>query len=195
MDHQGQTEKPHAASGQLPRLALPIESRDHCLGRPGAQFSLVEYGDYESLPCADVEPIVRELVRELGDRLCFAFRNFPQPSLHPHSVRAAEAAEAADMQGKFWLLHERLFEHQDDLSEPVIQRLARELPVDMHEFERDLESGTPARQVAEDRDTGRASGVKETPTFFVNGAMYVGSHEFLPLLQALQEGAARGNRA
>ena len=170
----------------LPDLVLPAEGQDHCLGSPRARYSLVEYGDFDSIHCAHVHPIVRELLREMGDVLCYVFRNFPLPREHPHAVRAAEAAEAADLQGKYWLMHDRLFEHQSELSDQLIRRLARELPLEMAHYDRDLGSGAPARRVAEDRESGLAVGVEETPTFFVNGRMHVGSYEFLPLLRALR---------
>lgn len=171
----------------LPELVLPIDGEDHCLGSPRARLSLVEYGDFECPHCAHVNPIVHELVRELGDELCFAFRNYPLVSEHPNAMRAAEAAEAADLQGKYWLMHDRLFDHQHELSEALIRRLARELPLEISTFDRDLGSGAPARRVARDRETGLAAGVEATPTFFVNGRMHVGSYEFLPLLGALRE--------
>ena len=171
---------------ELPELVLPLGERDHCLGSPDARYSLVEYGDYECPHCGHLQPIAQELVRELGSELCFAFRHFPQPKIHPRSVPAAEAAEAADEQGKFWLMHERLFASQGALSDADLRRIARGLPVDMATFERDLGSGAPARRVAEDVESGTADGVAETPTLFVNGRMHAGSYEFLPLLEALR---------
>jgi Na+:H+ antiporter, NhaA family len=114
---------------ELPELVLPVEPRDHCLGPPSAPYSLVEYGDYSSLHCRHVLGKVNELIRELGDDFCFGFRNFPQSKLHPLARSAAEAAEAAGLQGKFWLMHDRLYAHQDDLSEAAILTISRELPV------------------------------------------------------------------
>lgn len=170
----------------LPDLVVPVDGRDHCLGSPGARYSLVEYADYECPHCAHVHPIVQELVRELGDDLCFVFRNFPESDEHPNALRAAEAAEAAELQGKFWLMNDRLFRHQSELSNPLIRKLASELPLDMRTYDRDIASGAPGRRVAEDRDGGLSVGVEETPTFFVNGRMHAGSYEFLPLLSALK---------
>ena len=171
----------------LPDLVVPMEGEDHCRGSASSRYALVEYGDFESPHCAHVNSIVLELIRELGDDLCFVFRNYPSSGDHPNAVRAAEAAEAADMQGKYWLMHDRLFEHQNALSAAVIRRLAQELPLDMATFDRDLRSGDPARRVTRDREGGLAVGVEETPTFFVNGRMHVGSYEFLPLLRSLRE--------
>ncbi|HZY69720.1 MAG TPA: thioredoxin domain-containing protein [Thermoplasmata archaeon] len=176
----------------LPELVLPVEGRDHCLGSPGAKYSLVEYGDFASPHCAHLHPIVQELVRELGDELCFVFRDFPLPNEYPNAVRAAEAAEAAAQQGKFWLMHDRLFAHQSELSDAFIRQLARDLPLEMTTYDRDLASGAPARRIGEDKESGEEAGVEETPTLFVNGRMHVGSYEFLPLLNALQTAPAPG---
>jgi protein-disulfide isomerase len=176
---------------EFPELVLPIEERDHCLGSPSARYSLVEYGDYTSFHCRHVVGTVNELARELGDDFCFAFRNFPQPRVHPLARSAAEAAEAAGLQGKFWLMHDRLFAHQDDLSDVAIRRIARELPVEMEDFERDLSSGVAARRVDVDLESAEEAGVGATPTFFINGRLHVGQYEFLPLLEALRRSSPR----
>jgi protein-disulfide isomerase len=176
---------------ELPQLVLPVESRDNCIGSPAARYSLVEYADYSSPSCRNAAGIVRELVRELEDDLCFAFRNFPQPNRSPLSRFAAEAAEAAGLQGKFWLMHDRLFDHQDELSEKTIREVARGLPIEMADFERDLSSGAAGRRVDDDLESAEEAGVGDTPTFFVNGTLHVGQYEFLPLLQALQRAGAK----
>jgi Na+:H+ antiporter, NhaA family len=176
---------------KLSKLILPIEERDDCLGSPTARHRLVEYGDYASPQCRDAAGTVNELVKELQNDLCFVFRNLPQPSLHPRSRAAAEAAEAAGLQGKFWLMHDRLFAYQDDLSDRALRELARGLPVEMEDFERDLASGVAARRVDEDLESAAEAGVAEAPTFFVNGTPYVGQNEFLPLLKALQRSARK----
>lgn len=171
----------------LPGLVLPVEQRDNCIGPPSARYSLVEYGDYTSVHCRHVLGAVSELTRELGDDLCFVFRNFPRPDRHPFARSAAVAAEAAGLQGKFWLMHDRLFAHQDDLSAKVVRELARGLPVEMEDFDRDLSSGAAARRVDDDLGSAEEAGVGDTPTFFVNGTLHVGQYEFLPLLKALQQ--------
>ena len=175
----------------LPELSLPVEGRDHVIGPLSAPHSLVEYGDYESPHCRHVTATVHELVRELGDELCFAFRNFPQPKLHPRSRAAAEAAEAAGLQGKFWLMHDRLFQHQGELSDPEIREIARSLPVELVHYERDLSSGEAARRVDDDIELAAEDGVGDTPTFFVNGRLHSGQYEFVPLLKALQAPPAK----
>ncbi|MGC2288424.1 MAG: thioredoxin domain-containing protein [Thermoplasmata archaeon] len=176
-------------NADLPRLILPMEGRDNCLGSASARYSLVEYGDYASTHCRNVLGAVTELVRELQDDLCFVFRNFPQPMLHPRSRPAAEAAEAAGLQGKFWLMHDRLFAHQDDLSDLTLRELVQGLPIEMEDFDRDLSSGAAARRVDEDLESAAEAGVGDTPTFFVNGTLHAGQYEFLPLLEALRRSA------
>ncbi|HEV8050464.1 MAG TPA: DsbA family protein, partial [Thermoplasmata archaeon] len=104
---------------------------------------------------------------------------------------AAEAAEGAGLQGKFWLMHDRLFDHQGEFSDKELRTIARGLPVDMTVFERDLASGEAARRVAEDVELADEDGVGDTPVFFVNGTLHVGQYEFLPLLKALQTPARK----
>ncbi|HEV2165974.1 MAG TPA: thioredoxin domain-containing protein [Thermoplasmata archaeon] len=176
---------------ELPELVLPVEERDHTLGPRSAKYQLVEYGDYESAPCRLAAATVREIVRELGDDLCFAFRNYPQPKVHRRSKAAAEAAESAGFQNKFWLMHDRLFDHYGELGDAQLREIARGLPVDMAVFERDLASGEAARRVAEDVELAEEDGVGDTPTFFVNGTLHVGRYEFLPLVDALRRTPAK----
>ncbi|MCI4347416.1 MAG: DsbA family protein [Thermoplasmata archaeon] len=174
-------------SDELPELVLPMESRDNCLGSSSAHLSLVEYGDYTAPHSRHVLGAVRELIQELGNDLCFVFRNYPQPHLHPLSRPAAEAAEAAGLQGKFWLMHDRLFARQDDLTAGVIREIARDLPIDLKHYDRDLASGAASRRVDEDLESAEEAGVGAAPTFFVNGRLHVGQYEYLPLLKALRQ--------
>jgi protein-disulfide isomerase len=178
----------------LPELVLPVEGRDNCLGSPASRYSLVEYGDYTSPHCRHVTATVRELLRELPDDLCFVFRNFFPANGHPLARRAAEAAEAAGLQGKFWLMHDRLFDHQDGLSDGVIRELARGLPVELVEFDRDVSTGAAARRVLDDLESAEEAGVGDTPTFFVNGRLLIGQYEFLPMLEALKHAAPSSPR-
>ncbi|HTW40516.1 MAG TPA: thioredoxin domain-containing protein [Thermoplasmata archaeon] len=178
---------------ELPKLVLPLDERDHVIGPLSAKYTLVEYGDYESPECRNVIGTVRELIRELGDDLCFAYRSYPQPKRYPRAQFAAEAAEAAGFQAKFWLMHDRIFDHQGALSDHDLTELARGLPVDMTVYERDLASGEARDRVNEDMELADEDGVGDTPTFFVNGTMYTGQYEFLPLLEALKSSASRAH--
>ncbi len=165
---------------------LPDHARDHLRGPPTAPNSVVEYSDFESEPCAEARWAVKELEEELVDKLCVVFRHLPLTTIHPHAQAAAEVAEAADAQGKFWLMHDRLFDHQNELEPQHLQSYASHISLDMATFERDLRSGAPARRVAEDVERARVHGVRSTPTFFLNGILYTGPSEFLPMLNALE---------
>src|SRR6266700_1614794 len=120
------------------RLSVPIGKRDHIQGNPTAPISLLEYGDYECPHCGSAHQLVKLLREALGPDLCFVFRNFPLTSIHPHAEHAAEAAEAAGAQGKFWEMHDCLFEHQDALDDIHLIRYAAMLSLDVREFSREL---------------------------------------------------------
>jgi protein-disulfide isomerase len=151
------------------RLTPPVSERDHVAGPDDAPVTLVEYGDYECPYCRMAYPIVKAAQRELGDRLRLVFRNFPLKEAHPHAQHAAEAAEAAAAQGKFWQMHDAIFEHQHALEDKDLVRYARSLGLDAERLARELEAGTYAKRVRDDFRSGVRSGVNGTPTFFVNG--------------------------
>lgn len=167
-------------------LAVPVSDRDPAQGPADAPVTLIEYGDYECPHCGAVRPIVREVQRQLGDRLRFVFRNFPVTTVHRHAMRAAEAAETAAAQGRFWAMHELLFENQEHLEDADLVRYARSLGVDVTRFEQEMAAHTHLPKVQEDFRGGIRSGVKATPTFFINGARHTGSFELEPLLDAVR---------
>jgi protein-disulfide isomerase len=174
-------------------LQVPVTAEDHAQGPADAPVTLVEYGDYECPYCARAYGMVKRLQGELGDRLRFVFRNFPIAESHPHALEAAEAAEAAGKQGKFWEMHDYLYEHQRALDEPHLEEYARILSLDTEEFERELQAHAERGRVEEDLDGGLESGVMGTPTFFINGVLYDGSYDEQSLREALLEagGSAR----
>jgi protein-disulfide isomerase len=149
-------------------------------------MQLVEYGDYECPFCGMAHPVVEAVERVLSDRLCFAYRHFPIVSAHPHALRAAEAAESADQQGRFWAMHKRLFEHQDQLDDEMLVHHAVQLGLDREQFIEDLTSHRFIRRVREHLSSGARSGVNGTPTFFVNGRRYDGVPDVPSLIEALQ---------
>lgn len=180
-----ETKKDDRIGNLLPSLTLPVTEEDHHIHSIPGKYTLVEYGDFECPDCAEGFHVVKELLRDLGEDLCYVFRSFPQTDVHPNAQFAAEAAEAADMQGKFWLMHDRLFEHQAELSPGLIRDLALNLPLDVHRFEEDLASGVARRRVDSVRAEAVQAGVENTPTFFADGRMQVGSYEYQPLYDAL----------
>jgi protein-disulfide isomerase len=173
-----------------PHLSMPVSERDHTQGPPDAPVTLLEYGDYECPYCGKAYPLVKQVQGLLGDRLRFAFRNFPLNTVHPHASIAAQAAEAAAAQGKFWEMHDLLFEHQDDLADADLVQYALKLGLEVYRFEADLSSEVFAPRVREDFRSGVRSGVNGTPTFFINGARYNGENEADALLAALRSAGA-----
>src|SRR3954463_7081648 len=105
------------ASSTQARLAVPVGETDHIGGRPDAAVTLVEYGDYQCPVCGAAHPVVDRVRQTMGERLRFVYRHFPLSQLHPYAFHAAEAAEAAGAQGKFWEMHDMLFENQDALDD------------------------------------------------------------------------------
>ncbi len=157
-----------------PDLAVPVTDADHTLGPPAAAVTLVEYGDYECPGCLNAQPIVAALRDRFGDRLRIAFRHFPQSGVHARASAAAEAAEAAAAQGRFWDMHDALFSHQATLADVDLTHLAVRLGLDVYRFQQDLTTAARAARVRADHDGGTRSGVDGTPTFFVNGRRYRG---------------------
>jgi protein-disulfide isomerase len=172
-------------------LKPPVGPHDHVQGPPDAPITLVEYGDYECPHCGRAYPIIKSLQEALGDGLRFVFRNFPLSQAHPHAVPAAHAAEAAGLQGRFWEMHDLLFENQESLEGPHLIQYALRCGLDLDRFARDVDSEAVAAKVKADFLSGARSGVNGTPTFFVNGHRYDGSWDlrsFLAALNALREG-------
>ena len=170
------------------KLALPIEGRDHIQGNIGAPITLLEYGDYECPYCGEAYPIVKEIQERLGEKLCFAFRNFPLANSHPHAVHAAEAAEAAAAQGQFWEMHDMLFENQQALDDEDLAQYASDLDLDAKRLIKEVQSGEHQARVKEDFRGGTRAGVNGTPTFFINGERYDGPRDVDSFLEALTEG-------
>ena len=168
-------------------LTMPVGPHDHRQGPETAPVTLVEYGDYECPYCGEAYPIVKEIQRRLGDRLRFVFRNFPLPQSHPHAEHAAEAAEAAGAQGKFWQMHDTLFEHQQALDEAHLLQYAVALQLDTDRFGHEMTEHMYANRVREDFLSGVRSGVNGTPTFFINGVRHDASYDLETLLAAIED--------
>jgi protein-disulfide isomerase len=171
-------------------LTLPVaEDRDHIEGPADAAVTLVEYGDYQCPYCGAAYPIIKEVQARMGESLRFVFRNFPITTSHPRAEQAAEAAEAAAHQGRFWEMHDLLYENQRRLGEEDLRSYAEELELDVRAFDQELADHVHADRVREDFMSGVRSGVNGTPTFYVNGARYDGSYETETLLAVLERAA------
>jgi protein-disulfide isomerase len=165
--------KPGSVSDET--LAVDISPRDHVQGSLSAPVVLLEYGDYECPDCLNAWPIVQQLQREFGPQLAFVFRHYPQSSIHPHASAAAQAAEAAGAQGKYWEMHDQLFGHQQDLAALDLTHLALQLGLEVYRFQSSLDDERLAQKIREDSEGGRQCGVRGTPTFFFNGRRYRGA--------------------
>ena len=169
------------------RLSVPVGSDDHVVGPEDARLTLVEYGDYQCPYCGQAFPIVERIRETFSDTLRFVFRNFPLADMHPHAEAAAEVAEAAGLQGKFWEMHDTLYTNQRHLEEAALLRYVTDVGADVDQVSKDLASGAPRQRVEADFEGAIRSGANGTPTFFVNGARYDGSWTYEPFAKHLQD--------
>ncbi|MCU1381825.1 MAG: oxidoreductase [Acidobacteria bacterium] len=171
----------------IQQLAMAVTlRRDHFRGAPRAPVTLLEYGDYECPHCGAAQMSIAIVRQRMGDQLRFAYRHFPLTAIHPRAERAAEAAEAAGAQGQFWPMHDLLFENQQTLEDDNLIVYADQIGLNVGRFASDLASARHAARVRDDFLSGLDSGVKGTPTFFVNGLHYTGAYEADSLVAAVQ---------
>lgn len=169
-------------------LKNPITELDHFSGSFEAPVTLLEYGNFECLDCGNAYPAIKELRRLLGDQLRFVFRHFPTSRTHPHSVRAAEAAEAAGAQNKFWDMHDKLFTHQTALEDHNLFSYARRLRLDTDRFAKDMTEHTFLKQIEADYQRSLFDEhVTGTPTFYINDLRYTGGTGVDDLLAAIKQ--------
>jgi protein-disulfide isomerase len=165
-------------------LAVPVSPIDHLLGSGHALVTMVEYGDFECPNCKQAAPAVKLLLDQFAGRIRFVFRHFPLEDVHPHALHAAQAAEAAAGQGKFWQMHDLLFENQRHLKLPQLHAYAERLELDMARYTGEMDDEVYLQRIREHIDGGLKSGVRGTPTFFMNGMLHDASYG----LQSLAEG-------
>jgi protein-disulfide isomerase len=168
-------------------LTPPVSNQDHVHGEASAPVTLVEYGDYECPYCGKAHPVVKALERHFGKRLRFVFRNFPLTQAHPHAEHAAEAAEAAGEAGKFWPMHDVIFEHQTALEDADLVRYAESVGVPGATITDALAHHAHAARIRQDFLSGVRSGVNGTPSFFINGQKYEGNYDVPSLTEAIEQ--------
>jgi protein-disulfide isomerase len=149
-------------------LLLPLDSTDHVLGPATAAVTVIEYGDFQCPFCRAAYPAVKVLLEDFADRVCFAFRHYPVVEVHPLAERAAESAEAAAAQGKFWPMHDLLFDNQQHLQDKYLRQYAFRAGLDLPRYNREMESRVYLPRVREQMNGGTRMGCRGTPTFFVN---------------------------
>jgi protein-disulfide isomerase len=169
---------------------MPVaQDRDHVRGPANAPVTLVQYGDYECPYSGAAYPIIKNIQSRMNERLRFVFRNFPIDS-HPHAQQAAEAAEAANSQDKFWEMHDLLYENQRHLRDEDLRGYAENLGLDVELIAKELDEHLHATRVHDDFLSGVRSGVNGTPTFYINGVKHDGAYDMETLLAALERAAA-----
>jgi protein-disulfide isomerase len=163
-----------------------VERIDHVHGSPAAKVVVVEYGDFECPSCLQAYPGVKIILRRFGDQLRFVFRHFPLAEVHPHAEMAAEAAEAAAAQGKFWQMHDLLFENQRHLKANSLRSYAQKLELELDRYDREMKEHAYLQRIQEHIASGTARGVRHTPTFFVDGEAIEVSFGMERLHEAIQ---------
>jgi len=171
---------------QIVRLKNAVSDADHVSGPSTAVVTLLEYGDFECVHCGQTYPVIKQIQKLLPNDLRFVFRHFPIVQNHPHSMRAAEAAEAAGAQGKFWEMHDALFEHQTALEDPDLIRYAKRIGLDVDRFSGELSANVflPQIESAYERSLFDEH-VSGTPTLYLNQVRYNGATDLQTLLAAI----------
>jgi protein-disulfide isomerase len=153
-------------------LAVPVNPTDHVIGPAAAAVTVVEYGDFECPNCKQAAPAVKLLLTRFAGRVRFVYRHFPLEGVHPHALHAALAAEAAGAQGKFWPMHDLLFENQSHLKLPQLRRYAERLELDMTRYDAEMAEEVYLQRVRSHIESGERSGVRGTPGFFINDTIH-----------------------
>lgn len=163
------SDRSRSADGSTDEHVDGLSASEHQLGDRDARVLLVEYGDYECPSCIQAEPLMRHLVEHTKGRLRFVFRHCPLVEVHPHAELAAEAAEAAAAQGRFWPMHHQLFEQKHHLEMPALVGYAEAIGLDMNRFKAEMGDRIYTQRVQEHRRAAEQRGVRATPAFFLNG--------------------------
>jgi len=167
-------------------LVVPVQAADHALGPDHAPVIIVEYGDFECPQCKTAAPAVKMLLNDYPDEVRFVFRHFPLETAHPHALAAAEAAECAGEQGKFWEMSDLLFANQTHLQPKHLRGYADQLGLDMAQFTAEMDDHVYLQRIREHIDGGKRSRVRGTPGFFVNGTIQDVSFDLKALFDATE---------
>jgi formate-nitrite transporter family protein len=172
---------------------VTVTEWDHVIGAADAPVTVVEYGDYESLDCREIHQAIEKILRPLFKKVRLVYRHFPLINVHPHALRAAEAAEAAAAQGKFWEMHALLCLNPKSLKDNDLRGYAKKIGLDMERFDSEMASGVYVRQILKNRNLSMVNGVSGAPTFFVNDRLW--AMKGLDLIGAVRDLAERSTAA
>lgn len=171
------------------RLPVPVNERDHVIGRADAPVTVVKYGDYESAGEARMHRAIEKMARQLLDRVRLVYRHFPLIYVHPRALRAAEAAEAAAAQGKFWEMNSHLYLNPNKLEDKALRTYAKEIGLDLDRFDHEMAINLYAEEILRDLEFSINHGITGTPTFFVNDALWaVSGVKLMEGVKTLAEG-------
>ncbi len=173
-------------------LLVPDGATDHIHGPSTAKVTLVEYGDFECPSCGQAHAALKIMLAHFGPQLRFVFRHFPLREVHPRAELAAETAEAAGAQGKFWQMHDKLFEHQTHLDDKHLHQYAQDLGLDMARYENEIRDHVYLQRVQEQMQIATALHVRATPSFYVNGVFCDVSFGLEHLHQAIDKALSKG---
>ena len=176
-------------------LSMPETPVDHTIGAHDALVTVVEYGDFECPHCKQAAPAVKLLLERFSGRIRFIWRHFPLEEVHPHALQAAEAAEAAGAQGKFWNMHDLLFDNQAHLKANNLRGYAERLELDMERYASEMNDHVYLQRIREHQQSGHQSGVRSTPTFFINRDIHDVSFGLTRLFDAVQDRLASSRKA
>ena len=174
-------------------LTVPVNDRDHVIGAPYAPVTLVHYGDYESPDCRKIHQAIERIIRPLFRKVRLVYRHFPLVKLHPYALRAAEAAEAAAAQGRFWEMHTLLYQSSAHLKESDLHNHAKVIGLDLEKFDSEMANSVYVWQILKDRDLSVIHGISDVPTFFVNDRRWVMAGS--DLIHAVKDFAERSSAA
>jgi protein-disulfide isomerase len=175
------------------KLKNPVNDQDHVVGPDNAAVTLLEYGNFECIHCGQAYPIIKQVRNVLANDLRFVFRHFPTVRTHPHSLRAAEAAEAAGAQGKFWEMHDELFTHQTALEDRDLMRYARRIGLDLNKFSQAMSENIFLPRIQANYQLSLFDEhITGTPTLYLNGIRYMGTTDLQTLLESIKESDATG---
>jgi protein-disulfide isomerase len=175
-------------------LAVPVTAVDHSIGSEHSPITVVEYGDFECPTCKQAAPAVKLVLERFDGRVRFVFRHFPVESAHPHAMHAAQAAEAAGGQSKFWQMHDLLFENQRHLEMTNLRAYAQRLELDMPRFIAEMDDEIYLQRVREHMRSGTQSHVRGTPTFYINGVIQDVSFGMHSLMEGVEAAVKRIDR-
>ncbi len=174
----------------MSKLAQDVSADDHVQGDAGATYTLVEYGDYQCPTCGEAAPIVKRVQEHFGKKLRLVYRHFPLEQ-HEFAEAAAETAEFAASEGKFWEMHDALYHNQTEFEDELFPELAKKLGLKVDELDKALADGTFAERVEGDVASGEKSGVHGTPTFYINSKQHKGSFAYEDLVEAIESSARK----